>query len=183
MPIVLNSSVPLPNLKLYTSISVLLVSSCFYYAISVTSDPNWKLETNSTLFPQRQHGDSSLDEILSLQDEINEKETIIENFNNLQETILAAIKATNRDEEVDVDALEHEIRTSQSQSEHHSYPLPASAQQHIQQSVGNVAAAVLSNADRSLTNRFKDIIAFMLQEPICIWVSSDFLIIFLQNFY
>lgn len=168
MPIVLNSSVPLPNLKLYTSISVLLVSSCFYYAISVTSDPNWKLETNSTLFPQR-NGDSSLEEILSLQDEINEKETIMENFNNLQETILAAIKATNRDEEVDVDALENEIRTSA--SEHHSYPLPAQQQQ----SVGSVAAH--SNADRNLTNRFKDIIAFMLQEPICIWVSNDFLIV------
>lgn len=146
MPIVLNSSVPLPNLKLYTSISVLLVSSCFYYAISVTSDPNWKLETNSTLFSAK-HGDSSsLEEILSMQDEINEKETIIENFNNLQETILAAIQATNRDgDDAELDA--------------------------------EIVAPQQTLADRSLKTRFKDILAFMMQEPICIWVS--FLIHFL----
>lgn len=152
MPIVLNSSVPLPNLKLYTSISVLLVSSCFYYAISVTSDPNWKLETNSTLFPQRES--SSLEEILSLQDEINEKETIIENFNNLQETILAAIKATNRDEEVDVDALEHDLRNQ----DHHTVPTPT--------------VNAPGSSERNWTSRFKDIVAFMLQEPVCIWVSK-----------
>uniref|UniRef100_A0A336MLV3 CSON003598 protein n=1 Tax=Culicoides sonorensis TaxID=179676 RepID=A0A336MLV3_CULSO len=169
MPIVLNSSVPLPNLKLYTSISVLLVSSCLYYAINVTSDPNWKLETNSTLFPQRNGvsggvggmTDSSLDEILSMQDEINEKETILENFNNLQETILAAIKATNRDEEVDVEALEHEIHRASSES-HHLHPV-----QHTQQHVAH------GTSDRSLKGRFKDIFAFMLQEPICIWTMIN----------
>uniref|UniRef100_A0A336L323 CSON003550 protein n=1 Tax=Culicoides sonorensis TaxID=179676 RepID=A0A336L323_CULSO len=170
MPIVLNSSVPLPNLKLYTSISVLLVSSCLYYAINVTSDPNWKLETNSTLFPQRNGvsggvggmTDSSLDEILSMQDEINEKETILENFNNLQETILAAIKATNRDEEVDVEALEHEIHRTSPES-HHLHPV-----QHTQQHVAHG-----TSTDRSLKGRFKDIFAFMLQEPICIWTMIN----------
>lgn len=166
MPIVLNSSIPLPNLTIYTSISVLLVSSCFYYAISVTSDPNWKLETNSTLFSNR-HGDSSLEEILSLQDEINEKETIMENFNNLQETILAAIKVTNHDEEIDLDALESEMRLS---SEQH----PMTTQQP--KSFGSVA---LANADRNLKTRFKDVLSFMLQEPLCIWVSH---ILFINAF-
>lgn len=158
MPIVLNSSIPFPNLTIYTSISVLLVSSCFYYAITVTSDPNWKLETNSTLFSNR-HGDSSLEEILSLQDEINEKETIMENFNNLQETILAAIKVTHRDEEVDLDAIPTEMRPSLE-------PHAAGTQQ---KPFGTVAPL---SADRNLKSRLKDVLAFMLQEPMCIWVSN-----------
>src|SRR6218665_480942 len=33
---------PLPSLQTYTSLSVLLLSCSFYYAFSVTSDPNWK---------------------------------------------------------------------------------------------------------------------------------------------
>lgn len=167
MPIVLNSSVPLPNLKLYASISVLLVSSCLYYAINVTSDPNWKLDSNSTLFSQRNGGDS-LEELLSIQDEINEKETIIENFNNLQETILAAIKATNRDEEVDVDALENEVREHQSHyHEHHSHNL-----HHEISSTQPPFPAI--KGDRTFIARLKDIAVFMLQEPICIWVSGIF---------
>lgn len=148
MPIVLNSSVPLPNLKIYASISVLLVSSCLYYAFNATSDPNWRLETNSTLFQSRS-GDT-LEELLQIHEELNEKETIIDNFNNLQETILAAIKATNRDEEVDVEALESGLLEKSD----------ATTDESIDR--------------RGFTNRLRDVAAFMLQEPICIWVSAIF---------
>ena len=49
MPTVILDRIPLPNLKLYSAISVLLVSSSVYFAVKSTSDPNWRLQSNSTL--------------------------------------------------------------------------------------------------------------------------------------
>lgn len=172
MPIVLNTSIPLPNLKVYTSISLLLVSSCLYYAFNVTSDPNWKLDSNSTIFQSRA---TSLEDLLSIQDEINDKETIIDNFNNLQETILAAIKATNRDEVVDVDALESGLHENHQQQNvptlgHLAADEPAPVAAH-EKGVGSQLEIFL-NDKRTIGSRLRDIAAFMLQEPICIWVSS-----------
>jgi hypothetical protein len=49
MPIALVHSISLPNLKIYTTISLLLVSGCFYYAFDVVrTDPHWKLHQNLT---------------------------------------------------------------------------------------------------------------------------------------
>lgn len=49
MPIALVHSISLPNLKIYTTISLLLVSGCFYYAFDVVrTDPQWKLHQNLT---------------------------------------------------------------------------------------------------------------------------------------
>lgn len=49
MPIALVRSISLPNLKIYTTISLLLVSGCFYYAFdTVRTDPHWKLHQNSS---------------------------------------------------------------------------------------------------------------------------------------
>ncbi|XP_053614568.1 E3 ubiquitin-protein ligase AMFR-like [Plodia interpunctella] len=47
MPVTLVDRLPLPSLKVYTAGSVVLLSSAVYYALSVTSDPNWR--ANSTL--------------------------------------------------------------------------------------------------------------------------------------
>ncbi|CAH0589971.1 unnamed protein product [Chrysodeixis includens] len=47
MPVTLVDRLPLPNLKVYTAGSVSLLSIAVYYALSVTSDPNWR--TNATL--------------------------------------------------------------------------------------------------------------------------------------
>lgn len=49
MPIALVRSISLPNLKIYTTISLLLVSGCFYYAYDVVrTDPQWKLHQNAS---------------------------------------------------------------------------------------------------------------------------------------
>jgi autocrine motility factor receptor len=49
MPIALVHSISLPNLKIYTTISLLLLSGCFYYAFDVVrTDPHWKLHQNLT---------------------------------------------------------------------------------------------------------------------------------------
>ncbi|XP_041984413.1 E3 ubiquitin-protein ligase AMFR-like isoform X2 [Aricia agestis] len=52
MPVTLVDRLPLPNLKAYSAGSILLLSIAVYYAVNVTSDPNWK--ANATL--QRQDG-------------------------------------------------------------------------------------------------------------------------------
>uniref|UniRef100_A0A182WJ39 E3 ubiquitin-protein ligase AMFR n=1 Tax=Anopheles minimus TaxID=112268 RepID=A0A182WJ39_9DIPT len=48
MPVALNGSVPLPSVRVYTSVTVLLMSACLYYALTMTSDPNWRQHTNMT---------------------------------------------------------------------------------------------------------------------------------------
>ncbi|XP_047030600.1 E3 ubiquitin-protein ligase AMFR-like isoform X2 [Helicoverpa zea] len=47
MPVTLVDRLPLPNLKVYTAGSVSVLSIAVYYALSVTSDPNWR--ANATL--------------------------------------------------------------------------------------------------------------------------------------
>ncbi|KAK7874530.1 hypothetical protein R5R35_013108 [Gryllus longicercus] len=42
MPVILLDRLPLPSLRAYTIISVVLLSCSVYYAVQVTSDPNWK---------------------------------------------------------------------------------------------------------------------------------------------
>lgn len=42
MPVTLVDRLPLPNLKVYTAGSVSVLSIAVYYALSVTSDPNWR---------------------------------------------------------------------------------------------------------------------------------------------
>lgn len=49
MPIALVRAISLPNLKVYTTISLLLVSGCLYYAFDVVrTDPQWKLHHNTS---------------------------------------------------------------------------------------------------------------------------------------
>lgn len=47
MPVILLDRLPLPSLRAYTVISVILLSCSVYYAVQVTSDPNWKLNTTA----------------------------------------------------------------------------------------------------------------------------------------
>lgn len=215
MPIVLNTTIPLPNLKVYTSISLLLVSSSMYYAFNATNDPNWKLDTNATVFQSR--GSTTLEDLLSIQDELSDKESIIDNFNNLQDTILAAIRASSREKE-EIDALESGLKTevdadidthhlsnqlepqsssledSESISDHRMLSIeaePALENDLLFKTVNKNkdALADMSNHHqsdhqhyhehsqdmRTFSTRLRDIAAFMLQEPICIWVSGVFI--------
>lgn len=47
MPVTFLDRIPLPNLKIYSVLSVLLLSVSVYHAVNVTSDPGWKV--NATL--------------------------------------------------------------------------------------------------------------------------------------
>lgn len=54
MPVILLDRLPLPSLRVYTTVSVLLLSASVYYAVQVTSDPNWKVNFSQTN-PQSQN--------------------------------------------------------------------------------------------------------------------------------
>lgn len=49
MPSEILSRIPVPSIRVYSSLSVLLVAGCVYYSFSVTSDPSWKQNVNITL--------------------------------------------------------------------------------------------------------------------------------------
>lgn len=86
MPIALVRSISLPNLKIYTTVSLLLVSGCFYYAFdTVRTDPQWKLHQNSS------HYSISRSTILKQQQQ--QQSTSIEN--SVVESASAADKIEN----------------------------------------------------------------------------------------
>lgn len=127
MSTVLLDRIPLPNFKIYTTISVLFVSACVYYAISVTSDPYWRLQNNST------NSDSDLSTGLL-------ENTII----GADGLLKAAVEGLNK--------LESRVLISN-------------------RILSDGVSEEDENDSRSFTGQVKDVIAFMSQEPICIWVS------------
>lgn len=106
MPVTLVDRLPLPNLKVYTAGSVLLLSVAVYYALSVTSDPSWRV--NATL--QRQDG------------------------------------------------------------------MAGEAEGELARAVQPVVAPLndSANATRNLTEHFVEVMTFMMQEPLCMWVSTPY---------
>lgn len=108
MPVTFVDRLPLPNLKVYTAGSVLLLSIAVYHAIGVTSDPAWRV--NATL--QR------------------------------QEVMAAAAAAA-----------------AEAGGQHQPVIIP----------VGSHAA----NTTRNVTEQFVDVLTFMMQEPLCMWVSTS----------
>jgi hypothetical protein len=105
MPVTLIDRLPLPNLKVYTAGSVLLLALALFHALAVTRDPNWR--ANVAL--QRQK-----------------------------------VMAAEGDGEV--------IKVVQ---------------------MMNVPALNMSNnGTRNLTEQFTEVMTFMMQEPLCMWVST-----------
>lgn len=135
MPNVLLDRISLPNLRLYTSVSVLLVSSCLYYAISSTSDPFWRLDNNVT----------ATDSFFPL---ANTDTTIGSNPNTDVDDLLI-----DRKESADKNIL----LVANNINQIFTYITPDQRK--------------LFNDTRTIGTKFKDVVAFMVQEPVCIWVS------------
>lgn len=154
MPNVILDRIPLPNLKLYTSVSVLLVSCCVYYAISSTSDPFWRLDNNTT----------ASDSFFSLSPDslINAENTNVEGL--LADTNIA--KAIIRDSVEGISSLERKVFDAQANGQQQQQQPPA-APVYI-----SPDQRKLFNDTRTIGNKFKDVVSFMVQEPICIWVSK-----------
>lgn len=141
MPIALVRSISLPNLKIYTTISLLLVSGCFYYAFdTVRTDPQWKLHQNSShnyaisrssSIVKQQQQSSAMDDV--------ESESLLTNGDILDEKSKISVVEEQEDEE---EKLE-------------SSPMFDEINQ---------------NETSTLVSQLKDVIQFMTHEPICIWV-------------
>lgn len=142
MPSVILDRIPLPNLRLYTSVSVLLVSCCVYYAISSTSDPFWRFDNNAT----------ASDSFFSLS----------------PDAIIAGLDSSGIDLEKILDVnhgasgesgLKDAVDETQAQE--------SSVLQYI-----SPDQRKLFNDTRTIGSKVKDVVSFMVQEPICIWVST-----------
>lgn len=146
MPIALIRAISLPNLKIYTTISLLLVSGCIYYAFNVTADPYWKLQHNSTVSNNHQ---STL--LKSSNDAVSTVASILTNTD-----LLSSLTAANLPE---AHVIEGNAEAAESSTVAEK-PLTDSILDNI-----------FINESRPLSTHIKDIISFMSQEPICIWVS------------
>ncbi|XP_055602041.1 E3 ubiquitin-protein ligase AMFR-like [Uranotaenia lowii] len=148
MPVVLNGSLPLPSIRIYTSISVLLVSVCLYYATSVTSDPFWRQQSNATAATSTTvnsilsgaasaAGDAAAAGVAGAAggDKMASVLTVKE-INDLEDKILAATDADLQK------MMEHEAELLESAA---------------------------YNDSRSIGAHLKDIASFMGSEPFCIW--------------
>lgn len=134
-----------------------MVSCCIYFAIVSTNNPDWRTLNNATLVtPFAEQELIGSDSLLKV---------AVDGINNLESKVLSAAPPPTPPqppvEDEDGDGV-HEDATELNNgkcSMHEEQPLESKA----------------SNlTDRTLTEQFKDVVAFMCQEPFCIWVSILF---------
>lgn len=171
MPVVLNGSIPLPSIRVYTSVSVLLVSLCLYYAINVTSDPFWRQQSNATTAVTT--GASNVNAILS-GTVASEAAGVADmaaaggvgdvaagggggignvGVGNKLDSLMT-VKEINDFEEKILAATDADLKKMM---EHEAELLERST----------------ANDSRTIGAHLKDIASFMGSEPICIWVSTS----------
>lgn len=162
MPNVLLDRISLPNLRLYTSVSVVLVSCCLYYAISATSDPFWRLDNNTT----------ASDSFFSLN---TDSQHVAEHVANGPD--LSNILTTDKKDTADAGSIltgwngmvDHNVQQQ---------PPSPSPSPHQHQVVNQIFSQFTAdqrkmfNDTRTIGTKFKDVVSFMVQEPICVWVST-----------
>lgn len=151
MPSVILDRIPLPNVRIYTALSVLMVSACLHYAIVSTNDPDWRSQNNSTILTsfteQELIGPDSL--LKAAVDGIS---------NNIESKVIQSIQEAPVPNTVD-DPIVPLINANNDNSE----PTLKGSR----------------NVTRTFTEQFKDVMAFMSQEAVCIWVSDFNLILLL----
>lgn len=64
MPLLLLERIPLPSLRTYTAVSVGLLSLSVYYAVQVSSDPNWKVNGTSKIVTEIELQNNDTDQSL-----------------------------------------------------------------------------------------------------------------------
>ena len=144
MPIALVRSISLPNLKIYTTISLLLVSGCFYYAFdTVRTDPHWKLHQNSSHNYAISRSSSS---VLKHQQQSSDVES----------DLTSSVDILSSDDKNDVRSVDTNI------------------EEKLQEQPSSFFDEINQNETSSLVSQLKDVVQFMTHEPICIWVSANF---------
>lgn len=140
MPIALIRSISLPNLKIYTTISLLLVSGCIYYSFNVvTTDPHWKLQSNATAASGHSAQKSQNDAVASV--------TSLLTNTDLLASLLPREDTKRNDE--NAESILND---------------------------GNLFDNVDYNDTNTFTAQLKDVVSFMGQEPVCIWVSTNYIL-------
>lgn len=76
MPVILLDRLPLPSLRAYTVISVVLLSCSVYYAVQVTSDPNWKVNSTTSGSNLEQNENESDESVLPPSANFHHNETV-----------------------------------------------------------------------------------------------------------
>ncbi|XP_055631600.1 E3 ubiquitin-protein ligase AMFR-like [Toxorhynchites rutilus septentrionalis] len=160
MPVVLNGSIPLPSIRVYTSASVLLVSICLYYAVMVTNDPSWRQQSNGTSTPTNVNailsgGAAGVGEAATAAGVVAGAAGggVAANGGRIGDTLdsLLAVK--------EIDDLEEKILAATDAD------LKRMLEQQTAELLGNIAA----NDSRSIGAHLKDVASFMGSEPFCIW--------------
>lgn len=149
MPTVILDRIPLPNLRLYTTISVLLVSCCLYYAIVTTNDPDWRQQNNMPLVKPDGEND----------------EVIISGTVDIAEQVVRSLQTSSNEEPSKL--MDADVNIDSNEVGGPSIGLPA-----LEEAV-EVDGATTDGVtdDRGLTDQMRDVMSFMCQEPFCIWVS------------
>lgn len=138
MPADVLSRIPLPSLRVYTALSVLLVAGCVYYSFSVTSDPSWKQNVNVT----QHYPPVSLEDVMEIK--------VSDGAMDSEEVVAAAVptsQVSNREAHQVVESVKSDDEVE-------------------------LQTFIDGEDYRSTMDQFKDMMAFMGQEAICIWVSE-----------
>lgn len=151
MPIALVRSISLPNLKIYTTVSLLLVSGCFYYAFDVVrTDPQWKIHQNLT-------SNYAISRPSVLKQSSSDALTNGEILSSLPSSLDSATTTTQANGDDD--------DNNANNNNDKSKVIEVKPENNI---FGDEAS---QNQTDSLVSQLKEVAQFMTHEPFCIWVS------------
>lgn len=209
MPTVILDRIPLPNLKLYSTISVALLSCCLYYAIVTTSDPDWRAAINvaAAATPTYSSGDddtataarvlpaavsrdaasaqsaSSCDTLSNASSEAQAKCSSSSSSSDSGGVVgdavaaekLPALSSVSAELQAAIDELQwlQAVKAPAAAAAADDYDDEVSTMEAEQQPVDEKVNAEGTNEEepRSFSGHMRDVVAFMCQEAVCIWVS------------
>ncbi|XP_052896643.1 E3 ubiquitin-protein ligase AMFR-like [Anopheles moucheti] len=174
MPVALNGSVPLPSVRVYTSVTVLLMSACLYYALIMTSDPNWRQHTNMT---------STTGTTTAAATAATNTPTGVPSPGGPAGVLDGAVEGAGGKLEVgagtgasllsvkEIDTLEEKILAAADLSDLRQMlrGTDATEEDDPQEEGDDERWLVVGNDTRTLGAYLKDTVSFMATEPFCIW--------------
>uniref|UniRef100_A0A182JXT7 E3 ubiquitin-protein ligase AMFR n=1 Tax=Anopheles christyi TaxID=43041 RepID=A0A182JXT7_9DIPT len=176
MPVALNGSVPLPSVRVYTSVTVLLMSVCLYYALIMTSDPNWRQHTNITTSTTGSvatggtttAGSVEMPTSVASAGPAGVIEGAVEGVGGKLEVGGASTGASLLSVK-EIDTLEEKILAAADLSDLRQMLRGSDGPDEDSQEKGDERWLEVGNDTRTLGAYLKDTASFMATEPFCIW--------------
>lgn len=166
MPTVILDRIPLPNLKLYSTVSVLLLSCCLYYAVVTTSDPDWRaqLSAAATTAPPVDEGTAATAATGDVVGDLTAQSPAgaAEALSNAS-GLLDQLQQCN-DDAAALKPTSVELLPAADGSAETTLPLPELEPE-------SETLEPVNSEPRSFTGHMRDVVSFMCQEAVCIWVS------------